>query len=153
MDLARITAALSALWRSIFARPSRPAGDARHALGDRGERLAARFLRRRGFSILYRNYRPERGGEIDLVCRDRRAKTLVFVEVKTRSSEEHGSPAEAVDQKKQRRIARGAAEWLSALDDPDIPCRFDVVEVIGGGPSPEIRHLREAFRVEDPWRV
>jgi putative endonuclease len=114
--------------------------------------LAAQFLSRHGHKILYRNFKPERGGEIDLICRDRAAGVLVFVEVKARASESHGSPAQAVDLKKQKRLARGAAEWLSMLDDPDVPCRFDVVELVGDGSNPEIRHIRDAFRVEDPWR-
>ena len=64
-------------------------------LGARGEKLAARYLRRQGFKILYRNFRGRRGGEIDLVCRDR--DTLVFVEVKTRTREDFGRPLDAVN--------------------------------------------------------
>src|SRR4029077_2416089 len=103
-------------------------GRARHLrLGVGGEKLAARFLRRQGFRILYRNFRGRQGGEIDLVCRDR--DTLVFVEVKTRTREDFGRPLEAVGQKKQRRISLGALAWLRLLGNPDILFRFDIVEV------------------------
>src|SRR6266446_6198986 len=99
MALARFTADHLNRWRSRFL-PSK-AGHLR--LGARGEELAARYLRRHGFKILYRNFRGRQGGEIDLVCRDR--DTLVFVEVKTRTSEDFGRPLEAVNRPKQRRIS------------------------------------------------
>ena len=97
-------------------------------LGEHGEKLAARYLRRQGFKILYRNFRGRQGGEIDLVCRER--DTLVFVEVKTRASEDFGRPLEAVNRQKQRRISLGGLAWLRLLGDPDILFRFDVVEVV-----------------------
>jgi putative endonuclease len=96
--------------------------------GTRGEKLAARFLRRQGYKILYRNFRGRRGGELDLVCRDH--DTLVFVEVKTRGSEDFGRPIETLRSDQRQRIARGALTWLRMLDDPDILFRFDVVEVL-----------------------
>jgi putative endonuclease len=153
MAPARITDVLSALFRNWISRWADRGTRRPETFGERGERAAARFLRRNGYRILRRNYRPARGGEIDLVCRDRSCGSLVFVEVKARSSEERGSPAEAVNPKKQRRLARGAAEWLGLLDDPSVACRFDVVEIVGDGPEPEVRLIRDAFRVEDPWRL
>lgn len=99
-------------------------------------------MKRRGFKILYRNYRGPHGGEIDLVCRDR--ETLVFVEVKTRSREEHSRPFDAVDRKKRKLIQRGALAWLRLLGMPRLTFRFDVVEVIRSKP-PKINVIENAF--------
>lgn len=116
----------------------------------RGEKLAARFLRRRGFKILYRNFRGRQGGEIDLVCRER--DTLVFVEVKTRTREDFGRPLDAVNLKKQRRISLGAFAWLRLLGNPDILFRFDVVEVIMSHKAePQIELVRDAFHLPEPY--
>jgi putative endonuclease len=104
--------------------------------------MAARQLSRNGYKVLYRNFRGVKGGEIDLVCRH--GETLVFVEVKTRSSEDFGRPMDAVDRKKRRRIVRGAMAWLRMLDLPDLTFRFDVVEVLVSE-SPEIRVIENAF--------
>jgi putative endonuclease len=92
--------------------------------------LAARFLQKAGYKVLYRNYKPTYGGEVDLVCRARMRMELVFVEVKTRSSEAYGSPEEAVNWEKQRRIVRAAQEWLEQLEVEEVTVRFDIVEVI-----------------------
>src|SRR3954465_4892373 len=73
-----------------------------HELGWRGEIVAARHLRRHGYRVLYRNFRAPHGGEVDLVCRDKREATLVFVEVKTRRSTDFGEPGEAVNLSKQK---------------------------------------------------
>jgi len=119
-------------------------------LGARGEKLAARYLRRHGFKILYRNFRGRQGGEIDLVCRAR--DTLVFVEVKTRTREDFGRPLEAVNRQKQRRISLGGLAWLRLLGDPDILFRFDVVEVImTEGAPPRIELIRNAFQLAEPY--
>lgn len=145
-DLVRFTAARLSRWRSRFSR-SNP----EHLrLGVRGEKLAARYLRRQGFKILYRNFRGRRGGEIDLVCRDR--DTLVFVEVKTRTREDFGRPLEAVNRQKQRRISLGAFAWLRLLGNPDVLFRFDVVEVvIAEGAEPRIELVRDAFQLPDAY--
>jgi putative endonuclease len=112
------------------------------ALGRKGEKLAARHLRRQKYKVLYRNFHGSSGGEIDLVCRH--GDALVFVEVKTRSSEDFGRPFDAVDSKKRGRIVKGAMTWLRMLDMPDITFRFDVVEVLVSHP-PEIRVIENAF--------
>jgi putative endonuclease len=116
----------------------------------RGEKLAARHLRRHGFKILYRNFRGRHGGEIDLVCRD--GDTLVFVEVKTRTGEEFGRPLAAVKGKQQVRISQGALAWLRLLGNPDIFFRFDVVEVVltEAGP-PRVELVRNAFQLADRY--
>lgn len=141
MGLVQFTEEVSRLWRR------RNSGEAVHIeLGQRGENLAAQFLQRHGHRILYRNFRAPRGGEVDIVCRDKKHSELVFVEVKTRSSEIFGAPAEAVDQKKRRLIIRGAMQWLRMLDMPEITYRFDIVEVVIGPPL-EIRQIENAFPI------
>ena len=144
--LVRFIADLSSRWRSRFS-PSRP----EHLrLGARGEKLACRFLRQKGYKVLHRNFRGRTGGEIDIVCRDR--DTLVFVEVKTRTREDFGRPFDAVDRDKQKRIARGGLAWLRLLGDPDILFRFDVVEVIlPENAEPRIELLRNAFALPEPY--
>ncbi len=96
--------------------------------------------------MLYRNFRAPHGGELDIVCRDKRHNELVFVEVKTRTAEDYGRPFDAVDRKKQRLILRGAMTWLKMLDMPDITFRFDVVEIVMISP-PELRHIENAFQL------
>lgn len=116
------------------------------ALGQLGERLAERHLKINQHKILYRNFRAPHGGELDLVCRDRRHDELVFVEVKTRTSEDYGRPLDAVDRQKRKLILRGAMAWLRMLDMPDITFRFDVVEVLMEEP-PQITHIENAFQL------
>src|SRR5689334_5807330 len=125
MALVQSIVDLSNRWRSRFSRSKKSEHLERGALG---EKLACRFLRRNGYKVLYRNFRGRRGGEIDIVCRD--GDTLVFVEVKTRGSEDFGRPIEAVDRHKQLRVSKGGLAWLRLLDNPDVTFRFDVVEVI-----------------------
>ena len=124
-------------------RSSRAAENPEHQLGRRGEALAARHLRRNGFKVLYRNFRAPHGGEVDLVCRE--GKELVFIEVKTRSTRDYGSPASAVNREKQKLIARGALAWLRLLDNPDIIFRFDIVEVVIDDSGPTFHIIRAAF--------
>ena len=122
-----------------------------HELGRYGEDLAARYLRAHGFKVLYRNFRARHGGEVDLVCRDRKANTLVFVEVKTRSSDEHGAPSEAVNRVKQKLISKGALAWLRLLDNPDLLFRFDIVEIVMESDPPTINLIRDAFPLSEPY--
>jgi putative endonuclease len=117
----------------------------KHDLGSRGERVAEKFMRKSGCKILMRNYVPRRGGEVDLVCRVRGKRELVFVEVKTRSSEEFGAPHEAVNWRKRQRLIQAANEWLELLNQPDVIARFDIVEVLFAGTRWEVRHLMNAF--------
>ena len=129
----------------LFARFSKPHSDPRHSLGRRGERLAEKFLRRHGHRILYRNFRAKGGGEVDLVLRDIAENTLVFAEVKTRTSDADGRPADAVDRAKEELISRGARAWLRLLDRPEVNFRFDIVEVVIGAGKPRINVLKSAF--------
>ena len=115
-------------------------------LGDRGERAAARHLRRQGFRILLRGYRTPRG-EIDLIARD--GRTVVFIEVKTRR---HGEPAEAVTVEKQRRLTLAALQFLRENGLLECPARFDVITIVWPDDqrTPVIEHYRNAF--EPPGR-
>jgi putative endonuclease len=113
-------------------------------LGDRGERAAARYLRRQGFEILARQ-QAGRLGEIDLIARD--GDTIVFVEVKTRTSGAAGNPVEAVTPAKQRQMTRIALAWLKQRGLLECRARFDVVALLWaeGARQPEIKHYRHAF--------
>ncbi len=111
----------------------------RKITGDRGEHLAAAFLRSRGFRILERQARISRTGEIDLIALD--GETFVFVEVKTRRNPSFGSPEEAVTPSKLRRMAACAEGWRNANGLSDRPYRIDVVGIELSGGKPIIRHL------------
>jgi putative endonuclease len=84
-------------------------------------------LRPRGYKLLYRNYRTERG-EIDLICRH--GDILVFVEVRTRESTDFGRPAETIDTAKQDALRYAAQRYLALLGRADLYHRFDAVEVM-----------------------
>ena len=107
-------------------------------------------MRGNGYKILYRNFRGNSGGEIDIVCRD--GDTLVFVEVKTRGDESFGRPIEAIRSDQRRRISRGALAWLRLLDNPEIFFRFDVVEVvIDDTAKPRLELIKNAFELSKPY--
>ncbi|WP_437225838.1 YraN family protein [Planctomicrobium sp. SH661] len=115
----------------------------RKLFGDRGERAAARYLRRQGYRILGRQVRSPLG-EIDLIALD--AETIVFVEVKTRSSHVAGHPAEAVGPAKQKQMTRAALAWLKRRQLLDRRGRFDVVAITWqAGAPPVIEHFKNAF--------
>jgi putative endonuclease len=115
-------------------------------VGRKGERRAARLLRRRGYKILALNYRC-RHGEIDIVAYD--GGEIVFVEVKTRLTDEKGTALEAVTPQKQRKLARVAEQFLAERGLEDHPCRFDVVAVAGADdPGAEDELVRGAFVIE-----
>lgn len=132
------------LTRDWLARLSRPA-----PLGERGERFAARLLRRRGHRVLLQG-RRNRFGELDLVTIDERTpeRRLVFVEVKTRRNTRAGAPSEAVTPEKQRRLTRAAQAFLRTHDLEDHPIRFDVVAIvwpIDRRRPTKVEHLVAAF--------
>ena len=113
-------------------------------LGRRGERAAARYLRRRGYKIIARGDRSK-SGELDLVAVD--GKKIVFVEVKTRDCREADHPADAVDTAKQRRLTRLAVGFLKRHGLLEHSSRFDVVAVTwpDGARRPAIEHFPNAF--------
>lgn len=106
--------------------------------GKLGENRAADFLQRAGYCILERNFYM-RGGEIDLIASFE--KTLVFVEVKTRSYEAFGGPLSAVTPAKQRRIAQTAARYIQEKGLKFDSIRFDVLCVL----PEKIEHIKNAF--------
>jgi putative endonuclease len=111
-------------------------------LGALGERLAAEHLEGLGLRVLARNWRCERG-ELDLIAADPQARTVVFAEVKTRTTDRFGGLAEAVTADKVRRLRRLAGLWLSHQDDRWAAIRLDVIRVrIRGRCSPQITHLQ-----------
>jgi len=118
----------------------------RQELGKSGEELAAETLRRRGYTIVDRNYRC-RCGELDIIAR--LGDTLVFIEVKTRSSDRYGLPEEAVTPRKQRQMVRTAQYYLAERGLGDCLCRFDVVSVVVGKNGPaRIEIIAEAFDLD-----
>lgn len=118
----------------------------RKSLGRQGEAAAARFLKRRGYKVVARGERLP-GGELDLVAVDR-DRTIVFVEVKTRQSQDAGHPAEAVDLGKQRRLTRLAVTFLKRHGLLEYKSRFDVIAVTWpeGKWFPQIEHFKDAFQ-------
>lgn len=118
-------------------KPTKP----RHlTTGERGEALAARYLETQGLTVLSKNWRcPE--GELDLVLTD--GRTLVICEVKTRTSDNYGAPAEAVDDAKAGRIRRLARRWRAEYRVGHVETRYDIVAIIWPpGDTPRISHLK-----------
>ncbi len=119
-------------------------GSARRT-GRRGERAALWFLRLKGFHLRHRNWRGG-GGELDLVMS--RRHEIIFVEVKTRSSQLFGGATAAVTREKQAHIVHAAAAYLSRFDLWDAPCRFDVISVEKTRRFPfwKVTHFVNAFQ-------
>lgn len=113
-------------------------GKAKKKLGQKGERLAAKYLKRNGYKILVKNYRTP-FCEVDIIakCGD----VLCFCEVKTRTSDLYGAPSEAVNHAKQQLYIRAAHHYLGGSEDCTV--RFDVIEVYRG----EINHIENAYGV------
>ncbi len=109
--------------------------------GQAGEEAAACYLEQLGWRILARNCRLP-GGEIDIIAQD--GGCLVFVEVKTRRSSRFGSPFEAVDSRKQQRLATAALAYMSKRN-LDMAARFDVAAVFPEHDSFRVELLRNAF--------
>jgi putative endonuclease len=120
----------------------------RDTLGRRGEDEAAKYLRSIGYRIVSQRERVLRG-DIDLVALD--GRTVVFVEVRTRSDTLHGHPAETVGQRKQRRVAELANAYIRRHRLEDCSVRIDVVTVTFDAPDgrPVVEHFQNAF--ESPW--
>src|SRR5437016_8800090 len=131
------------LWRQFKTRWNESDEPEHLRRGRLGERAARKHLRRAGLKFLAANFHSSRG-EIDLVFRD--DDCLVFVEVKTRSSEDWTRPAAAVDQDKRRLLSKAGLDYLRLLRNPPIKIRFDIVEVLlSDDEVSEIRHLPNAF--------
>ena len=128
-----------------------------HRSGAWGEQLAADFLKKRGYQILGKNVRFGSRCELDLVARSPAPEILVFVEVKTRKTENFGRQNSAVDRGKRRAMGRAALRYLHNLKAKPAHIRFDVVEVVGttDGENPIVRHIENAFSLGPgyslPW--
>jgi putative endonuclease len=112
--------------------------------GEKGEAIAERHLKKKGYKILERNYRTKLG-EIDIIAKDK--KTIVFVEVKTRRSWQFGNPKGAVTPAKQRKISMVALQYLKTIDRHNTRARFDVVAVTATRDTPQIEIIRNAFEL------
>lgn len=124
-----------------------PSGDPRKERGRKGEALAAKYLKRKGFRILAANY-TNRLGEIDILAAD--GPVLVFVEVKTRTSEAFGPAKAAVTPAKQRKISQVALACMKEPGHAGKKARFDVVAVTLGPGKPTIEHIPNAFELAYP---
>ena len=113
----------------------------------KGEALAGKLLKKRGYKILKRNY-VSKYGEIDIVAYDK--GTISFVEVKTRRSENYGPPELAVTKKKRKKIIQTALNYLVINHIEDIDCRFDVVSILfkENDNKPDIELLNNAFTAD-----
>ena len=111
------------------------------AIGDRGERLVAEYLRERGYALIASQFRC-RFGEIDIIAK--KEGVLCFVEVKLRSDLRFGLPRDFVTPAKQRRL-RTAAAWYMTRNDPESRARFDVAEVYDDETPPRIEYIENAF--------
>ncbi|MFZ2960863.1 MAG: YraN family protein [Candidatus Ozemobacteraceae bacterium] len=120
--------------------------EGRQELGKRGEEAAVAFLVGKGYRLIERNYRT-RAGEIDIIAFD--GETLVFVEVRARTSSRQGNPFETVTRSKQEKLIKMARWFLAARGiGSGVPCRFDVIGLLPGADGrlyPE--HVTNAFQV------
>ena len=115
---------------------------ARQAFGELGERIAERWLLRRGWRVVQRRFRNGRR-DIDLVVE--RDGTIAFVEVKARKGADFGGPVQAVDHRKRRQLERSALVWIDRHGREAESYRFDVVGVLLNGASVRVCHVENAF--------
>ncbi len=122
------------------------------ALGLKGELEASRFLQKRGYRILDRNYREQSGarkGELDLVAYSKSLQLLCFVEVKTRTGDSWIRPAAAVNLKKRKMLIRTSMDYLRWRKFPRVSVRFDIIEVWKTEKHSRIfRRSRNVFRIQ-----
>ena len=117
------------------------------ALGKKGEEVALRFLKKKGYRIIEKNYVCKLG-EMDIIAKEK--DTLVFVEVKTRTTTEFGPPQLAVHSSKQRQLSKVALNYLKEKRLEDVKARFDVVAILLGQKGEEIELIRDAFELQYP---
>lgn len=113
-------------------------------LGKRGEQLAVAFLLKLGYEIMKTNWQ-EMKFEIDVIAKEK--DEVVFVEVKTRSTDVFGVPEEAVTLKKQKHLIEGADFYIQEKEI-DLECRFDVISIILNSNQEEVKHIKNAFYPE-----
>jgi len=119
-----------------------PEGNQKQLLGKEGERLAERYLKKKGYRLVERNYRCP-AGELDLIALDR--QVIVFVEVKTRTDDRFGGPLDSVHWRKQQSMIRAAQFFLSQQSLHHREARFDVVGVSFVDQKPVVEHVQNAF--------
>jgi putative endonuclease len=137
------------MFRAYLARWFAPKSPDEPSLGQRGEDFAARYLKRQGYKILGRQV-DLRVGELDIIAVDMHApkgRTIVFIEVKTRSDDSTGTPAEAVDELRQKRMTHAAVAYLKSHRLLDHPARFDVIALTwpNAAKKPTLDHIQNAF--------
>ena len=110
-------------------------------LGDEGEKIAVNYLKSRGYIIHHTNWRMSHL-EVDIIAEDN--GELVFIEVKTRSSDKYGEPEEAVDDQKERDLLRLASVYLENLQ-LEVPARFDIISIIISVNTSNVTHFEDAF--------
>lgn len=113
-------------------------------IGQKGENLAADYLQNAGYTVLERNYRCKLG-EIDIIARDN--DTLVFIEVRSRSSLAFGLPQESINRRKRHQISKVALEYMIRRKLKNIPARFDVVAVSFEGRKEKVDLIKDAFEL------
>jgi putative endonuclease len=111
------------------------------SFGHKGEEIAADYLKKKGYTVLHRNYTTPLG-EADIIAKDN--NTIVFVEVKARSSDTFGQPFEAVNHRKQEKLKKIALYYLKR-HQIESPVRFDIVSIISRNGKIEVNHIPEAF--------
>ena len=118
--------------------------DARHRFGNRGEDLAASYLERQGYTILFRNWRFHHK-EVDLVVE--RDGVVAFVEVRSRGAGSWGHPLETIGWRKRRELAVAARGWIARHGRPGWSYRFDAVVVERDGSRLRLEHVPDAWRL------
>lgn len=120
-------------------------------VGSKGEKLATKFLKRKGYKIIQRNYSCKLG-EIDIIAE--RDKTIIFVEVKARQTQEFGVPQYAITSTKKNQISKVALWYLKEKKQIERSCRFDVIAIMFTPESrkPEIEHIENAFPLVERYR-
>lgn len=113
-----------------------------HADGAMGETYALNYLKSMGYKMYATNFRT-RVGEVDIICKD--GETLVFVEVKIRSSSNFGEPYESISAWKKYKIVKTAQAYLANHRLGDIPMRFDAISIIRTGEHMEVMHLKNVI--------
>jgi TIGR00252 family protein len=118
----------------------------RHIIGEFGENIIEKYLASIDYEIIYRNFRC-RQGEIDIVAKDK--DELVFIEVKTRTSNIYGRPVEAVTERKKRNIINASNYFVYKNNLTEEYIRFDVIEVFLNRTYRKINHIKKAFFEND----